>query len=94
MGFACGSGGERQVQESGVKSDLRSDVGSDEHRGQRRRRWKSSTGRLALHRHLVQLLLVGDHLRRQHCGQAFNNLVFSFQYPPRVCLQTGKKSLV
>ena len=27
MGFACGSGGERQVQESGVKSDLRSDVG-------------------------------------------------------------------
>ena len=31
MGFACGSGGEREVQESGVKSDLRSDVvGSDD----------------------------------------------------------------
>ena len=30
MGFACGSGGESQVQESGVKSDLRSDVGSDD----------------------------------------------------------------
>ena len=27
MGFACGSEEEREVQKSGVKSDLRSDVG-------------------------------------------------------------------